>query len=159
MGRRRPSSTTTLSDLKEMADFGILWMRQKIPALVISLLAAIFLANAIDRALPGRCGWWAGGLGKGLFFEPFKGGRFSPGSTIMGAIGLLSRWQGRFIPRRGRIMSRWRSCRIGGAANHAVKLLGPLNRARPQNLPTMNRVYSVRDYYCPAGSRAGGVLR
>jgi hypothetical protein len=27
-------------------------MRQKIPALVISLLAAIFLANAINKAMP-----------------------------------------------------------------------------------------------------------
>jgi hypothetical protein len=27
-------------------------MRQKIPALIISLLAAIFLANAINKAMP-----------------------------------------------------------------------------------------------------------
>jgi hypothetical protein len=29
-------------------------MRQKIPALIISLLAAIFVANAINRAMPGE---------------------------------------------------------------------------------------------------------
>jgi hypothetical protein len=31
----------------------ILWMRQKIPALFISLLLAIYLVNAINKALPG----------------------------------------------------------------------------------------------------------